>query len=163
MSETTTEKYLQAILKLPVGEVAKYSSNHLYQLWHQVNQELQTAKKAKQWLEAAVALKYQEHFRSKRSRLEKETGMVHLEDSGVKISCNIAKKIAWDQEKLVDIKQAFEVNGADSKQYIKISYNVPEKHFANWPADIQKIFKPARISSTYSPAYELSKIEDGGE
>ncbi|WP_341755585.1 hypothetical protein [Candidatus Tisiphia endosymbiont of Ptychoptera albimana] len=80
------------VLHVPIGSLAKYPIQDLCQLLQQVSEQLEQAKKTKEWLLSAISLKYGEYVRAKRLRLEKDTGVIHLEDNGFKISCDVVKK-----------------------------------------------------------------------
>ncbi|MDR0774500.1 MAG: hypothetical protein LBE72_04260 [Rickettsia sp.] len=85
------------VLHVPIGSLAKYQIQDLYQLLQQVSEQLEQVKKTREWLLSAISLKYGEHVRAKRLRLEKDTGIIHLEDHSFKISCDVVKKVEWDQ------------------------------------------------------------------
>src|SRR4051812_24480312 len=88
---------VQEITHIPIGELAQYRPYKLYELQEAVNQELLDIKKARQWLEAAINLKYEKAVSAKRLRLEKESGVIHIDDEDYRITCDIKKKVTWEQ------------------------------------------------------------------
>lgn len=157
------ETTIQDLLHLPIGRVASYSSFTLYSLLAEVNDQLGQAKRTKSWLEGAMSIKYSTRIKQARTNNEKKTGIVHIEDAGIKISHDIPKKIQWDQKKLSEIIETIAEMGSDPLEYIDISYKVPEHKFISWPKSTQQIFLLARTVRAGNPSYKLSKVDKAGE
>lgn len=119
------------VLHVPIGSLAKYPIQDLYQLLQQVSEQLEQAKKTKEWLLSAISLKYGEYVSAKRLRLEKDTGVIHLEDNGFKISCDVVKKVEWNQQKLAKIATDILVNGGNLSEFVETYYTVPEAKYKN--------------------------------
>lgn len=156
------ETTIQDLLHLPIGRVASYSSFTLYSLLAEVNEQLGQAKRAKSWLEGAMSIKYSTRIKQERYSSNKETGIVHIEDAGIKISHDIPKKIQWDQKKLSEIIENIAEMGSDPLEYIDISYKVSEHKFVAWPKSTQQIFLLARTVRAGNPSYKLNKIDKAG-
>lgn len=150
---------LEEMMKMPIGDISKLSPKQLCELLHDANNALVNAKKIKQWIEAAVAMKYEEMIRAKRQRLEKDTGTIHIEDNGFKLTTDVAKKPVWDQEKLAGIVAKIKNEGDDPAEYVETSYKVSENKFKAWPKLIKKVFEPARTLKTGNPTYSLAPID----
>ncbi|CAN0600882.1 unnamed protein product [Ectocarpus sp. 12 AP-2014] len=157
------ETTIQNLLHLPIGKVASYSSFTLYSLLAEVNDQLGQAKRAKSWLEGAMSIKYSTRIKQARTDSDKKTGIVHIEDAGIKISHDIPKKIQWDQKKLSEIIENIAEMGSDPLEYIDISYKVPEHKFISWPKSTQQIFLLARTVRAGNPSYKLSKVDKASE
>ncbi|WP_341761062.1 hypothetical protein [Candidatus Tisiphia endosymbiont of Thecophora atra] len=147
------------VLHIPIGSLAKYQIQDLYQLLQQVLEQLEQAKKAREWLLYAISLKYGEHIRAKRLRLEKDTGVIHLEDNGFKISCDVVKKVEWDQQKLAKIATDILINGGNLSDFVETYYNVLEAEYNSWSSTIKKIFEPARTLKLGKPIYKLNRLD----
>lgn len=154
------EATIKDLLHLPIGKVASYSSAKLYSFFLQANDQLAQAKRVKSWLEGAMSIKYSTRIKQLRDDTHKKTGIVHIEDAGIKISHDIPKKIDWDQKKLSEIVENIATMGSDPAEYVDISYKVPEHKFIAWPKSTQAIFFPARTLRASNPSYKLSKIEN---
>ena len=50
--------------------------------------------------------------------------------------------------------------GDDPAEYVEISYRVPERKFAAWPARIRDAFAPARTVRMAKPTFILSLMEE---
>ncbi len=153
------ETTIQDLLHLPIGRVASYSSFTLCSLLAEVNDHLGQAKRAKSWLEGAMSIKYSTRIKQERDSSNKETGIVHIEDAGIKISHDIPKKVEWNQKQLSEIVEDIVEMGSDPLEYIDISYKVPEHKFISWPKSTQQIFLLARTVRSGNPSYKLSKID----
>ena len=153
------ETTIQDLLHLPIGKIANYSSFTLYSLLVEVNEQLDQAKRAKNWIEGAMSIKYSTRIKQARTDNDKKTGIVHIENGGIKISHNIPKRIQWDQKKLFEIVEDIAEMGSDPFEYIDISYKVSEHKFISWPKSTQQIFLPARTDRSGNPSYELNKVD----
>ena len=51
-----------SIIHVPIGSLANYQAEQLYDLLKQAKQELSRAQITKEWLESAIALKYSEEI-----------------------------------------------------------------------------------------------------
>ncbi|WP_417905289.1 hypothetical protein [Candidatus Tisiphia endosymbiont of Micropterix aruncella] len=147
------------VLHVPIGSLAKYQIQDLYQLLQQVSDQLEQAKKTREWLLSAISLKYGEHVRAKRLRLEKDTGVIHLEDNGFKISCDVVKKVEWDQHKLAKIVTDILINGGNLSDFIETYYNISEAKYNSWSSTIKNIFEPARTLKLGKPIYKLNRLD----
>ena len=90
----------------------------------------------------------------------KETGIISLLMSGVTVKQDIPKKVEWDQNILKDIYIKIKDADDDPSLYIDVKYNVPEKSYSTFPAQVQNMFNPARTIKTGKPSY---KFEIKGE
>ncbi|MDA0782803.1 MAG: hypothetical protein O2942_11140, partial [Proteobacteria bacterium] len=88
---------IHTITHTPVGDLTTLSSGQLNELLCAASEYFANAKKTKQWIEAAIGLKYKERIQAKRHRLEKDTGTIHIEDDGFKLTSDVPKKAIWDQ------------------------------------------------------------------
>lgn len=149
---------LNEILHIPIGKLSGYEVWHLQDLLEQSTEKLELAKRQREWLLSAISLKYHERVNAKRLRLEKDSGVIHLEDDGFKVSCDIAKKVEWDQTKLGEIAANIMTSGGNLADYIDIHYNVPESRYRSWAGGVQNIFAPARTVKLGTPVYKLTKL-----
>lgn len=153
------ETTIKDLLHLPIGKVASYSPTKLYSFFTEVNEQLSQAKRAKSWLEGAMSIKYSARIKQLRTDSDKKTGIVHIEDAGIKISHDIPKKVAWDQKELSKIVENIATMGSDPAEYVDISYKVPEHKFIAWPKSTKQIFLSARTVTSGNPTYKLNKFD----
>ena len=107
------EKQLIAeVPAIPIGTLASYSPEQLHALLAEARAELERTKTTKQWIEAAIALKYRERIWAKRLRLEKDSGVIHLEDGDYRLTSEIVKKVDWDQAALAKVAGQIALSGA---------------------------------------------------
>lgn len=152
---------IHTITHTPVGELTKLSAGQLNDFLCAANESLDNAKRTKQWIESVIGLKYKERLQAKRHRLEKDTGTIHIEDEGFKLTSEISKRPAWDQKKLIQIIADIQKQGDDPSEYVTVTtnYKVPESKYSAWPRSIQKVFDPARTLKTGNPTYSLAPID----
>ena len=60
------------------------------------------------------------------------------------IKFNVPKRVKWDQELLSAIYDRLKSGNEDPTEYIKVSFDVPENKYKNWPEFIRAEFEPAR-------------------
>jgi hypothetical protein len=91
----------------------------------------------------------------RRTEEQKDFGVIRILDGPATISCDLPKKVEWDQEKLAEISRMIANSGRDPKTYINITYDVPERNYTAWPADIRATFEPARTVKPGKPKYTI--------
>ena len=101
-----------------------------------------------------------EEINQQRAVAGKETGTISLLISGVTVKQDIPKKVEWDQDILKDIYTKIKDADDDPALYIGVKYNVPEKNYSTFPAQVQAMLNPARTIKTGKPSY---KFEIKGE
>jgi hypothetical protein len=159
-----TQITIEQAKHVPIGELAKSAIADLYRLHGEAKTNLEGARRLKEWIESAIALKYEEKAKAKRLRFVKDTGIIHLEDNGFKVSCDVAKKVEWDQQKLAKIASDIMTSGGNLDDYIEIHYNVSERTYNSWSEPLRNVFNSARSVRLGRPTYKLVRLEgDGGD
>jgi hypothetical protein len=152
------------MLHVPIGTLAKYRAEELYKLLFQISEELEKVKRTKQWIEAAIAMKYEEQICAKRLRLEKDSGVIHLEDDGFRVTADVSKKVEWNQELLTKVVGDIAIKGGAVADYALTHYSIPERWYSSWSEGVRSMFLPARIVKLGKPTYKLVRLEgDGGD
>lgn len=96
-SDRNNRPSLDDIRTMPVGEIAKLPAEHLALLQDDADAALDAAKRLKEWLEGAIALRYAEAAATVRRAEGKDTGLVRFEDGTVIVAADLPKKVDWDQ------------------------------------------------------------------
>lgn len=151
---------IDEILHTPIGSLAKYSAADLSKLMQQATSNLETAKRAKSWVELAIKLKYEEQIKEKRLQLGKDSGVIHLEDAGFKLTATTAKRVEWNQRELQKVIAQLLARGANMDDFVITLYKVPERKYKGWSGVIQEMFAAARIVHIGSTSYELKKLDN---
>ncbi|MDN3029941.1 MAG: hypothetical protein QMO91_00965 [Candidatus Tisiphia sp.] len=146
------------ILNIPIGKLAKYPVEDLYDLFFKSIETLEQAKQLKQWLHSAIALKYDVFIQAKRRRMEKDTGTIHLEDNGFTITNDLPKKVEWQQDILAKIVDNLLAPNDSLYSYIEIYYHIPEVKYNNLPQNIKNMLAPARVIKLGNSVYKLTKL-----
>lgn len=150
---------IEEMLGTPITVIANYSVERLYQLMKQADERLSVARRHKQWLESAIRLKYEERVRAKRMRLEKDSGVVHIEEDGFKLTADVTKKVDWDQRELQKIIADLLAKGVNLDDFVETSYKVTERKFSSWSESVRNVFLPARTVRFGSSKFALSKLD----
>ena len=148
------------ILAIPAGDLARQSSDALFQLKSSSAELLAAAKSIVEHVERALDLKYAERAHQLRLAAGKDTGIVHFDDGLVRISADLPKKVDWDQTRLAEISKRIAANGDDPAEYVEISYRVSETKFAAWPESLKSVFAPARTLKTGKSGFRLALIQE---
>lgn len=146
------------MLHAPIGEVVNYTPGRLYDLHKEASVNFDDARKTKEWVESAIDRKYQEKVRAKRSRLEKDTGTIHIEDDGFRLTSDVPKKVEWDQGKLRHIIAELLSKGANIDDLVSTTYHISERRYTDWPSTLQSAFVPARTVKHSKANNKLSKL-----
>ena len=154
---TTT---LDQVRWMRVAEITSLPAPDLMQLQQAAAESLNQAKALKDVIDGAIALKFGPTARNTRARVGKDTGLVHFEEDGVRISVDLPKKPEWDQKKLAQIVTKIAADGDDPAEYVEITYKVPERKYGAWPAHIRQVFAPARTLKTGKATYKLTPVEE---
>lgn len=152
---TTNRPQLEAIRHLPIGEIAQLPAEHLALLQEDAAAALDSSKKAKDWIEAAIALRFSEHAQALRREAGKDTGTVRFEQDGVTVVADLPKKVDWDQSLIAAVVERIRNSGDDPGQYVEIAIKVPERKYTAWPEHIRRQFEPARTVKTGKPSISL--------
>lgn len=153
---------LTDVPNIPIGKLATLSPNQLLLLQGQAAQHLQKAKMLKDWLDNSVALKYRDVASNIRKLDSKDTGTVNFVDGDFKITCVLAKKVEWNQDRLKDVVAAIKKHGDNVDEYVETSYKISETKYTAWPEHIKNIFKPARLLKTGAETFKIQPSNNGG-
>lgn len=148
------------VLAIPASELAKQSSESLFQIKNDAADLLAVAKAIVDHVERALDFKYANQAHQLRLAAGKDTGVVHFDDGRVRITADLPKKIDWDQSRLAEITQRIAANGDDPAEYVEISYRVSEAKFSAWPESLKSAFAPARTLKTGKAGFRLALLQE---
>lgn len=151
---------LDAVRRLPAGEVMGLPSEHLALLQADAREALEGAKRTADWVEGAIALRYQQRAVAARAVAGKDTGTVRFLDGSVEVTADLPKKVEWNQPRLATLAEQIRAGGEDPGEYVEVSFRVSEHAYAAWPERIRSAFEPARTVRTGKPAYRLTILSD---
>jgi hypothetical protein len=152
---------LDDVRTMPVGEIAKLPAEHLALLQEDADAAFDAAKRLKEWLEGAIALRYADAAAAARRAEDKDTGLVRFDDGAVVVAADLPKKIDWDQKQLTALVERIRASGENPGDYVDIGFKVPERKYTAWPESIRQAFASARTVRTAKPTFRLTiKNED---
>jgi hypothetical protein len=145
---------------LSVADMTVLAAQDLMRLQLAAAEYLRKAKDLKDWIDGAIALKYDAQAKALRAQLGKDTGTVHFDNGGIRITNDLPKKPVWDQKKLSEIAARIAANGDDPTEFLDIAYKVAERKYTAWPESLREVFAPARTLKTGRPTFRLSPNEE---
>jgi hypothetical protein len=151
---------LDAVRRLQVGDVMGLPSEHLALLQADAREALEAAKRTADWVEGAIALRYQQRAVAARAVAGKDTGTVRFVDGSVEVTADLPKKVEWNQPQLATLAEQIRAGGEDPGEYVEVSFRVSERAYAAWPERIRSAFEPARTVRTGKPTYRLAILSD---
>ncbi len=160
MSGLANRPTLDSIRMLPIGEVAALPAEHLALLQEDAAAALDASKKAKDWIDGAIALRFADHVQTLRREAGKDTGTVRFEQDGVTVVADLPKRVDWDQALITAVVERIRAAGDDPTQYVDIAIKVPERNYTAWPENIRTAFAPARTVRTGKPSFVLTLAKD---
>jgi len=146
---------LDALRQMAVSDVIALPAEHLALLQTDAREALDAAKRMQDWIEAAIALRYEQRAVGARAAAGKDTGTVRFQDGAVEVVVDLAKRVDWDQPRLAALSEQIRAGGEDPGQYVEVSFKVSERAYTAWPERIRAAFEPARTVRTGKPTYRL--------
>jgi hypothetical protein len=152
---------LDAARDMPVAELMVLPAEYLAFLQEDAREALDASKRMQDWIEAAIALRYEQRAVGARSAAGKDTGTVRFKDDAVEIVVDLPKKVEWDQARLAALSEQIRAGGEDPSQYVEVSFKVSERAYTSWPERIRLAFEPARTVRTGRQTFKLSIKAEG--
>jgi hypothetical protein len=152
---------LDSLRHMPIGEIVALPAEHLALLQADAREAVEAAKRICNWIEGAIALRYQQRALGARAAAGRDTGTVRFQDGEVEVIADLPKKVEWDQARLADLAEQIRVGGEDPEEYLDISFKVPERAYVAWPERIRQAFEPARTVRTGRQTFRLT-LKVGG-
>jgi hypothetical protein len=152
---------LDALRQMPVADLINLPADHLALLQSDARDALDAAKRMQDWIEAAIALRYEQRAVGARAAAGKDTGAVRFQDGAVEIAVDLPKRVDWDQARLATLSEQIRAGGEDPRQYVEVSFKVSERAYTAWPERIRQAFEPARTVRTGRQTFKLSIKAEG--
>jgi hypothetical protein len=152
---------LDSLRHLPVGDIIALPAEHLALLQAEAREAVEAARRMQDWIEAAIALRYEQRAIGARAAAGKDTGTVRFDDGEVEVTAELPKRVEWDQRRLADLAAQIRAGGEDPGEYLEVSFKVPERAYVAWPERIRQAFEPARTVRTGRQTFRLT-LKAGG-
>ena len=145
---------------MSIGDLASATGADLQQVQAEASELLRKSKVLKDWIDGAVALKYEQRAQAIRLEQGKDTGKVHFVDDGIRVTSELSKRPEWDQQKLAEIAKRIAEAGDDPAEFIDVAYKVSERKYTAWPESLRAAFEPARTLKTGKPTFHLETVKE---
>jgi len=159
-TDRSNRPQLADIRTMPVGEIAKLPAEHLALLQEEAEEALNAAKRIRDWLDGAIALRYGEAAARLRAAQGKDAGTVRFDDGPVTVVADLPKRVEWDQERLAALAERIRASGEKVTDYVSFEIKVSERAFTAWPEAIRQAFAPARTVRTGKPTFRLMLVPE---
>jgi hypothetical protein len=156
METRSNRPTLDSVRQMPVDTIISLPAEHLALLQADAREAVEGAKRMQDWIEAAVALRYEQRAIGARAQAGKDTGNVRFQDGSVEVTAELPKRVEWDQRRLATLAEQIRAGGEDPREYLEVSFKVSERAYTTWPERIRKAFEPARTVRTGKPVYRLT-------
>ena len=137
------------------AQAADIPPDQLALLQEEARSTLDMAKKALDWIETVIALRYEQRAIAARGAAGKDVGTVRFDDGPVTVVAELSKKVDWDQARLAKLVESIRAGGENPGDYVEVSFKVAERAYAAWPASIRSEFEPARTVRTGRQTFKL--------
>jgi hypothetical protein len=148
---------LDALGKLPIGEIAALSVEELMMLQAELAEFTEEIKKYNARLDAALEFRFADLAADMRQTLQKDTGEVHVVDGAFDILCGLPKIVKWDQTKMKLVIELVKEHGFDPEKVITAEYKVNERKYKAWPTHVKDIFLRARTIHSGKQSFKITK------
>ena len=152
---------LDAARQMPVADLLVLPAEHLALLQEDARAGLDAAKRIQDWIEAAIALRYEQRAVGARAAACKDTGTVRFQDGTVEIVADLTKRVDWDQARLAKLIPQIRAGGEDPAEYVEVSFKVSERAYTAWPERIRLAFEPARTVRNGRQSFKLTLKPEG--
>jgi hypothetical protein len=147
---------LESVRHMPIGEVIKLPADMLALLQADAREAQEAAKRLLDWIDGAIALRYEQRAIAARGAAGKDTGTVRFQDGDVEVTVDLPKRVEWDQEQLAQLAETIRASGEDPAEYLEVSLKVSERAYTAWPERIRSAFAPARTVRTGRQTFKLT-------
>jgi hypothetical protein len=147
---------LESVRNMPIGEVIKLPADVLALLQADAREAQEAAKRLLDWIDGAIALRYEQRAIAARGAAGKDTGTVRFQDGDVEVTVDLPKRVEWDQEQLAQLAETIRASGEDPAEYLEVSLKVSERAYTAWPERIRSAFAPARTVRTGRQTFKLT-------
>jgi hypothetical protein len=144
----------------PVGDIIALRSEHLALLQSDARDAYEASKRQLDWIEGAIALRYEQQAIAARGAAGKDTAIVRFQDGAVEVAVELPKRVEWDQRRLAALVEQIRAGGEDPREYFELTFKVSERAYAAWPERIRSAFEPARTVRTGKPSYRLTLMSE---
>jgi len=160
MNALSNRPTLDELRHMPVADILALPAEHLALLQTDSVDALDATRQLHDWLNAAIALRYEQRAIAARGKAGKDTGSVRFQDGSVEVAVDLPKRVEWDQRRLAALIEQIRAGGEDPGEYVELTFKVSERAYTAWPERIRQAFEPARTVRTGRPTYRLSIMSE---
>lgn len=148
---------LEQALEMSIKEVSMLPISQIALLTEDVAELKANAKKADDFIFAALTERFAEAAAQKRKAKRSDTGTVRFDDGEYTVVADLPKRVTYDQSGLSQVENTLTAMGEPISDYIQIKRDVSERAFEGWPNSLKKLFLPYRTVGVGKAGYKLVK------
>ena len=145
---------------LSVNQIAELSQQQIHELDLSLNLLATWVKQSRDRLNTALDQRYAEQSAAIRRESGKDFGVCHLTDGPLRVTVELPKRVAWNQEQLASIAARIAAAGESISDFIDVEYSVSESRYTNWPSSLKEQFADARTVKPGKPSFRLALIKE---
>lgn len=150
---------LEQALEMQVKEIANLPMSQLALLTEDVAELKANAKKADDFIYAALTERFADTAAQKRKAKGSDTGTVRFDDGDFTVVADLPKRVTWNGDGLAEVENTLTAMGEPISDYIIVKRDVSEKAFDGWPQSLKKLFLAHRTVGVGKAGYKLVKKE----
>lgn len=121
-----------------------------------LKEDSERIKSISQKLSAGKSKKWSDRIKERLLEERKDTGTIHLYETGFDVKATIPKKVDWDTDQLDKVGRAMKPE--DARHYIKTTHTVEEKKYESAPPEIKAMLDKARTVKAGTVKIEISPL-----
>ncbi|MBF0341027.1 MAG: hypothetical protein HQL95_08720 [Magnetococcales bacterium] len=146
---------LDQLRQMPVGAIAALPVRELARLQQEAKEAADRVKSITDFLNGVLIHRFGDRATTMRQQTGKEHGLIRFSEEDVEIASELRVDPKWNQQMLSEIVDRIVAAGDSPKDYVTITYDVPESRYKSWPTSIRQVFEPARTVRFSRPSFTL--------
>lgn len=122
---------------------------------HDMRLHIEELKRVEKLIEADILGRARDVINAQLAAAPYGAGTVTLPISLFKAKVVVSKKVTYEQEGLVAVRDQLIANGEDASEYISVKYDVSEAAYKGWPSSLKAMFEPYRTVETTKPTIKI--------
>jgi hypothetical protein len=147
---------VSALDTLSPEDASALEIDHLCEFQDTIEEAEALWKARKNALQTALDKRFSEDAAKLRLADKKDTGTVHIKAGELQVDCELQKRVEWDQDKMVAIRDRIARGGGDPFAYIRRKYDMTETAYNALQPEVKAVFVDARTVNTAKPKYTIT-------
>lgn len=147
---------VSALDNMAVEDTVALPIDHLAEFQDEIEEAETLWKKRKEALQTALDKRFGETAAKLRLDDGKDAGTVHIPADQWQVDCELTKRVEWDQDKMVAIRDRIARGGGDPFAYMRAKYDMTETAYNALQPEVRAVFIDARTVKPAKPKYTIT-------